>query len=174
MTEHILNLSYGKDSIACLEAIHQLGYPLDRIIHAEVWATDTIPTDLPPMIEFKARADEIIKQRYGLTVEHVTATNREGEKLSYEKQFFTMRHNKRIGKDCIYGFPMLRGVWCNSKLKCQPLESVSKEHIRDDVSNSSREQRVNVNIVQYLGIAADEPERKSGIPVRVWFSLWLI
>lgn len=43
MSEHILSLSYGKDSLACLGAIEQLGWPLDRIIHAEVWATDTIP-----------------------------------------------------------------------------------------------------------------------------------
>lgn len=72
-TEYILSLSYGKDSIACLEAIRQLGWPLDRIIHAEVWATDTIPADLPPMVEFKHSADAIIKERYGITVEHVCA-----------------------------------------------------------------------------------------------------
>lgn len=71
--EHILSLSYGKDSLACLEACKLLGYPIDRIIHAEVWATDTIPAELPPMIEFKAKADRIIKERYGLTVEHITA-----------------------------------------------------------------------------------------------------
>lgn len=49
-TRHILSLSYGKDSLACLEAIRQLGWPLDGIVHAEVWATDTIPADLPPMV----------------------------------------------------------------------------------------------------------------------------
>lgn len=57
MPEHILSLSYGKDSLACLGAIEQLGWPLDRIVHAEVWATDTIPADLPPMVEFKAHAE---------------------------------------------------------------------------------------------------------------------
>ena len=51
--EHILSLSYGKDSLACLGAIEQLGWPLDRIVHAEVWATDTIPADLPPMVRGK-------------------------------------------------------------------------------------------------------------------------
>lgn len=40
MSEHILSLSYGKDSLACLGAIEQLGWPLDRIVHAEVWATE--------------------------------------------------------------------------------------------------------------------------------------
>ena len=75
--QYILSLSYGKDSLTCLEAIKLLGLPLDRIIHAEVWATDTIPADLPPMVEFKKKADEIIKERYGIAVEHIAAVERE-------------------------------------------------------------------------------------------------
>lgn len=77
--QYILSLSYGKDSLACLEAIKFLGLPLDRIIHAEVWATDTIPADLPPMVEFKKKADKIIKERYGIAVEHIAAVERERE-----------------------------------------------------------------------------------------------
>lgn len=79
-TQHVLSLSYGKDSIAAIEAIKQLGWPLDRIVHAEVWATDTIHADLPPMVEFKAKADAIIKERYGITVEHICATKPERER----------------------------------------------------------------------------------------------
>ena len=71
--DHILSLSYGKDSLACLGAIEELGWTLDRIIHAEVWATDTIPADPPPMVEFKGRADVIIKSRWGIQVEHIRA-----------------------------------------------------------------------------------------------------
>lgn len=51
--EHILSLSYGKDSLACLGAIELLGWPLDRIVTADVWATDTITADLPPMVEYE-------------------------------------------------------------------------------------------------------------------------
>lgn len=61
--QHILSLSYGKDSLACLGACKLLGYPIDRIIHAEVWATDTIPADLPPMVEFKKKKDFFSKQK---------------------------------------------------------------------------------------------------------------
>jgi hypothetical protein len=68
--QYVLSLSYGKDSLACLGAIDELGLPLDRIVHAEVWATDTISADLPPMVEFKAKADSIIKERWGIEVEH--------------------------------------------------------------------------------------------------------
>lgn len=92
-TVYILSLSYGKDSLACLGAIKELGYPLDRIIHAEVWATDTIPADLPPMVEFKKKADEIIKQTYGLEVEHICATSRERERESPTKNSSTQSTN---------------------------------------------------------------------------------
>lgn len=51
--------------MACLGACELLGWKIDRIVTAEVWATDTIPADLPPMIEFKKKADKIIKERYG-------------------------------------------------------------------------------------------------------------
>lgn len=85
--QYVLSLSYGKDSLACLEAIRLLGLPLDRIVHAEVWATDIIPADLPPMVEFKKKADKIIKERYGIEVEHIYAM-KNGEKLTYEKIFY--------------------------------------------------------------------------------------
>ena len=73
MSQYILSLSYGKDSLACLGAIEKLGWKLDRIVHAEIWATDTISADLPPMVEFKKKADAIIKERYGIEVEHIYA-----------------------------------------------------------------------------------------------------
>lgn len=137
--EHVLSLSYGKDSLACIEAIKQLGLPLDRIVHAEVWATDTIPADLPEMVEFKKKADEIIFERYGLRVEHVCAM-RDGEKLTYERQFYREVKTKD-GQIKICGFPFQRGVWCNSRLKTSVLPKSTKETI------------------SYIGIAADEPER---------------
>ena len=91
--EYVLSLSYGKDSLACLFAIERLGWPLDRIIHAEVWATDDIPADLPPMMEFKSKADKIIKARWGIEVEHLCAV-RNGEKLTYEKLFYHVPKRK--------------------------------------------------------------------------------
>ena len=49
MPEHILSLSYGKDSMACFGACEILGWPIDRVVTAEVWATDTILTALRPV-----------------------------------------------------------------------------------------------------------------------------
>lgn len=88
MTQHILSLSYGKDSLACLGAIEKLGWPLDRIIHAEVWATDTIPADLPPMVEFKKKADKIIKERWGIDVEHICAMRKSERERERERETY--------------------------------------------------------------------------------------
>ena len=42
--QYVASLSYGKDSLACLGAIEQLGWPLDRIVHAEVAGGQTMQT----------------------------------------------------------------------------------------------------------------------------------
>ena len=138
MAEHILSLSYGKDSLACLGAIEELGWPLDRIVHAEVWATDAIQADLPPMVEFKAKADGIIKERWGIEVEHVSSG------ITFERGFYfrrgrTGRKTKFDGKQ--YGWPMQRGQWCLQQLKLPALRKINRD------------------VIQYIGIAADEPNR---------------
>lgn len=148
--EHILSLSYGKDSLACLGAIEELGWPLDRIVHAEVWATDTIPADLPPMMEFKKKADKIILERFGIEVEHIFV-EKSGEKWTYEKNFYKKVTSENLQKRLacknwckrgisnIYGFPTRKGAWCN------------KLRFRGSIgwrgSNT------------YAGIAADEADR---------------
>ena len=128
MTEYVLSLSYGKDSLACLFAIKQLGWPLDRIVHAEVWATDNIPADLPPMVEFKAKADKIIKELFGIEVEHLCAM-RNGEKLTYEKLFYHIPNRKsKVGYEqgSPAGFPYTKGAWCNDRLKTNSLDAVAR------------------------------------------------
>ena len=71
---NIIQLSYGKDSLALFPVCEMLGIPIHGAVHAEVWATDDIPADLPPMVEFKKKADKIIKERWGIDVQHVCAT----------------------------------------------------------------------------------------------------
>jgi len=135
--QYIASLSYGKDSCAMLDVIKQHDMPLDRIVHVEIMATDTIPADLPPMMEFKAKADRIIKERYGIEVEHLHT------KETYEQHFYRVRTSNGKRSGTIYGFPMMRGAWCNSDLKVRELRKLER----------------NKNITQYIGIAADEPNR---------------
>ena len=161
MTEHILSLSYGKDSLACLGAIEQLGLPLDRIIHAEVWATDSIPADLPPMVEFKKKADEIIKERYGIEVEHIYAV-RNGEKLTYEKLFYHVPKRKNgcgFKEGTPAGFPYTKGAWCNDRLKTNVLDANAHKIDGFQRRGGGCGAKKATPVVQYFGIAADEPER---------------
>lgn len=131
-----MSLSYGKDSLACLGAIEELGLPLDRIVHAEVWATDTIPADLPPMVEFKAKADAIIKERWGITVEHQKAG------IVFEQGFFTLvgKSAKPKYRGKIRGWPLTKGSWCLRDLKISSMPATPGR-------------------TYYIGIAADETER---------------
>lgn len=143
MSEYVLSLSYGKDSVACLGAIRELGWPLHRVIHAEVWATDTIHADLPPMVEFKSKVDEYIKAEFGIEVEHLCAM-RNGEKLTYEKIFYHIPKRKPGGKfpeESFAGFPYTKGAWCNDRLKTNPLDQISKmggEEYADSLIQSDR------------------------------------
>lgn len=132
--ENALCISYGKDSLACVKAIKILGWKLDRIIHAEVWATDTIPADLPPVIEFKKRVDSKIKAEYGIEVEHVKADT------TYEECFYRKyAKGKNAGK--IWGFPFLNAPWCNGYLKMGAIK------------------KIKIGGCEYIGIAADEAKR---------------
>lgn len=130
--------------MACLGAIEELGWPLDRIVHAEIWATDTIPADLPPMIEFKAKADAIIKERWGIEVEHVRAD------YNFESRFykrFAGKNPKYVGK--YTGWPAIGRNWCNSILKVGALKKAQK----------------GAGTI-YIGIASDEPKRFHNLSAR--------
>lgn len=144
--QRVLCLSYGKDSAACLGALDVLGWPLDRIISAHLWATDEIEADLPEMVDFKAKADEIIYERYGIKVEPVTCRKLYGiekEKVTYNDIFYRVKEKGKFLETgrAIYGFPTLRGPWCQ-KLKTEAIR-----------------QAIDKDTIQYLGIAADEPKR---------------
>ena len=132
--ECVLSLSYGKDSLACLGAIEQLGWPLDRIITADLWATDILPADLPPMVEFKAYADTVIKKRWGLQVEHLRGPHT-AEQLIYRKRI----RGNRVGETA--GWPRIKGCEIQSSCKRGPLGKIMSGKIA------------------YWGIAADEPDR---------------
>ena len=134
--EYIASISYGKDSLAMLEVIHRYSLPLDRIVHVEIMATDTIHADLPPMVAFKEKADKIIYKKYGIRVEHISSPK------SYEDYFYSVSNGEKslyAGK--IYGFPMQKGNWCTGRLKQSVLQKVQR------------------NAIVYIGIAIDEPKR---------------
>lgn len=127
-------ISHGKDSLAMLRAIKLLGLPLHRIVTSDVWATQDIPADLPPMWEWKKEADQIIKELYGIDVEHICAMQnpcsqigqverereREGARECYESMFYRPVSGGRW-RGNIKGFPCVKGSWCK-KIKYEKID----------------------------------------------------
>lgn len=89
------------------------------------------------MVEFKARADAIIMERYGIEVEHVSSGT------TYDAIFHRVRTVSRNGYNgLIYGWPGRTTNWCNSELKVSALKKA----------------QAGADCI-YIGIAADEPNR---------------
>ena len=166
-----------------LDVILTRDLPLDRITTSEVWATDTIPAWLPPVNEFNERVDEYIWKKYHIEVERLCARNQDGTKRTYEQGFYHIpkrRHeDKSFGKSgggySIQGFPVHSRPWCQGYLKRHQIypytgddqglsrydrrELVSESEARQGFSSKPDATGADTNIVEYIGIAADEPKR---------------
>lgn len=158
-TQYVLSLSYGKDSMACIHVIVDLlKWPLDRIVTADIWATDEISACLPPVEEFKHYADKWIFEKYGIQVEHFCATtttdkkcshsvnvererenplDRGGNRKTFEGQFYSAYKRNAVYKNSvagktaeICGWPVRWIPWCNSRLKTAAITRSHNPHIR--------------------------------------------
>lgn len=143
-TSFVAGISYGKDSLAMLEVIRQLGLPLTNIVTVDVMATPCMSANYDCVEDFKRKVDQFILERYGIEVEHLKAER------SYEEHFYRVRGSRskaeNVGK--IYGFPMLRGAWCNSRLKVEPINKYK-----------------GYNQWWYIGYAVDEKKRERQLKI---------
>ena len=145
-TFYTANVSRGKDSTAMLLAIKELGWTLDEVVAVDVWATKTIPAELPSMVAFKEEWDRKCLEKFGIPVTRLCAM-RNGEILSYKDLFYAVNRTGNRAGD-IRGWPILNQPWCNSYLK----RDVLNKH-----KNALR--RTSKNVVTYIGIAKDEEKR---------------
>jgi 3'-phosphoadenosine 5'-phosphosulfate sulfotransferase (PAPS reductase)/FAD synthetase len=135
---NIFNLSFGKDSMATLILAAEQGIPIDRVMYCDIRFNNEISGEHPLMAEWIPTAERILKERFGITVEHTFGK-------TYLEAFYTVKKTGRFsGK--IYGFPYIRGAWCNHILK---LNAISKY-----LSQFKKQ-----TITQFVGIACDEPRR---------------
>ena len=116
----------------------QYGLHIDKAVYCRIMFDDTTSAELPEHEEFiHTKAIPLLKSRYGIETTIVQAD------VTYCDVFFRkFQRGKREGT--IYGFPMRRGVWCNSRLKVEPIEKWRKQ--------AGDHQSV-------VGIAADEAKR---------------
>jgi len=72
-TLYVASSSRGKDSTAMLRAIQLMGWPLDMIVSVDIWATDDIPAELPPVVAFKDEWDAKCLDWFGVPVTRLCA-----------------------------------------------------------------------------------------------------
>lgn len=137
--KNIASCSFGKDSLAAIITQIKHKKQVDEAIYCRIMFNDEISAELPEHEEWiHCHAIPLLESRYGIKTNIVQAEK------NYCQQFYTkyVRSKKRSGQ--IYGFPFLKGAWCNSRLKMRPIMSWQK--------NAGR-------YTSIVGIAADEKKR---------------
>ena len=139
-TLYVANTSRGKDSTAMLRAIQLMGWPLDMICSVDIWATQDIPAELPPMVKFKDEYDQKVLDWFGVPVTRLCATKREREreKLCYGDMFYT-EHESGSKTGEIYGWPMQLSPYCR-KLKSEKVDL--RGHILSETHSREREREL--------------------------------
>lgn len=144
--KHIASCSGGKDSIATVILAHEHNEPLDMIIFAEVMFDENISGELPEHIEFiKNKAFPLFESwGYKTKILHADKTYMDNFNRIARRSKVPERNGKR------YGFPMVGKCLMNDLCKVGPIRNFLK---------SQKE------IVQYIGIAIDEPERLARVKI---------
>lgn len=144
--KYIASWSGGKDSTASIVLAHEHNEPLDLIIFSEVMFNENISGELPEHIDFIKNKCIPLFESWGYEVKILHADK------TYMDNFnrITRRSNvpERNGKR--YGFPMAGKCLINDCCKVGPIRKFLK---------SQKE------IVQYIGIAIDEPERLARVRI---------
>jgi len=94
-TIYVANTSRGKDSTAMLRAIQLMGWPLDMICSVDIWATQDIPAELPPMVAFKDEYDQNVLEQFGVPVTRLCASKREREREIVLCRYVLQQKGKR-------------------------------------------------------------------------------
>lgn len=140
---HIASCSFGKDSIATILLALKHNEPLDRVVFSEVMFDHEkgISGEIPEHIEWIYNVAIPKLENMGIKVDVVRA------KKDY-KWFFS--NALRMGGGYagkIYGFPIGGMCVINRDCKLKPIKDYYKQFMDD------------YDIVQYVGIAIDEPKR---------------
>lgn len=135
----VASCSFGKDSLAAIITAEEHGIHIDEAVYCRIMFDSKISAEFPEHEDFiHNKAIPLLWNRYGI---HTTIVQAE---KSYCDQFFeTYKKGTKAGQ--IYGFPVLRGPWCNSRLKVRPIE---------------KWQKTAGEYTAVVGIAADEVKRK--------------
>lgn len=139
---YIASCSFGKDSLATILLALENNEPLDRVVFAEVMFDHEkgISGEIPEHIEWVYSTAIPRLEEMGVKVDVVRA------KKDY-KSFFVNAVGGGQYKGKLYGFPIGGMCVINRECKIKPIHDYYKSYRED------------YDIVQYVGIAADESKR---------------
>ena len=141
----VCSCSFGKDSLAMLLRLLESGMPVDIILFNETGL------DFPEMEEHIRKVEEYIKKYTDIGItrlkpEHPFEYYLYDVLIHHRKK---TKFNERLGTESHNGFswpgPKMR--WCTDRLKTRPRTKFLREY------------RNEYNIIEYVGIAADEEYR---------------
>lgn len=145
---HVVSFSGGKDSTAMLLRMIEEGYPIDIILYCDTGL------EWPEMDDHIKKVEEYIGRK-------ITTIKAEHDFMWWatEKEVVV---RKVSGEDNLlrygYGWPSIKVRWCTKHLKIEVID----RYLRDLCKK--------YEIIQYVGIAADEPnrERDKNYPLITW------
>lgn len=139
---HIASCSFGKDSIATILLALEHNEPLDRVVFSEVMFDHEkgISGEIPEHIEWIYNVAIPKLENIGINVDVVKSKD---DYVSLCKKVLTKGNN--AGK--MYGIQNSFPCYANSELKVRPIKKYYNQ-FKDDY-----------DIVQYVGIAINEPKR---------------
>lgn len=137
--KHIVSLSGGKDSMATVILAKAYGLPLDAAVYVRVMFDGTRSADPPEHDIFMYNVAIPTLESWGVPVIVLQS------KKTFKDVFYTVRsRGKYVGQ--IVGFPMQGKCEVNSSCKRPCFQAADKLFPGEEV-------------IQYVGIAADEPKR---------------
>ena len=146
MTKYIASCSFGKDSIATILLAHENNEPLDLIIWSEVMFDENISGESPEHVDFIYNKAIPKLKELGYPVK-VLRSKHTYVSCFYHKIGTRTKYPERLGK--YRGFPPQRMCFINDRCKMQPIRRFNK----------LLKKLCNEPIVNYVGIAIDEPKR---------------
>lgn len=139
--KYIASCSFGKDSIATVILAHINNEPLDLIVYSEVMFDEKTSGENPLHRDFIYNVAIPKFKSWGYEVKVVCSNTTYVS--SYYHVVSKSRHKERNGK--LRGFLIPHACKLNDEGKVQPIRKFLKS--------------INEPVIQYIGIAADEPKR---------------
>lgn len=137
--KYIASCSFGKDSLATIILAHEHEEPLDEIVWCEVMFDKNISGEVPEHRDFIYNTAIPKLEAWGYKVTVIKGP------ITYMDHFNHLLI-RGANEGMKRGFPSFIGCSVNRDCKTRPIQRWWKEHSGE-------------NVVQYIGIAIDEPKR---------------